>query len=265
MKRLLPVLATGFAFVATLALSAGPALADTFATGVNLSWNDCGAFGSADKAFACNVNTGSQSLFGSFWAPAGLDSVNGHGAVTDIITTGDPLPDWWRFTGTNCRSTSMSVSFDFTGGPSNCFDYWNGQATGGFVYQIQPSHPDGTPFTNQSRRARLKTVCAVAGTAAGPIAADLEVYTFRATINNLKTTGVPTCAGCSFPGCIVLNEISITQNAHSTGGKFILSGVSATHGGRDWVTWQGGDAINANCSLVPTKNRTWGQIKSMYR
>ena len=263
MKRLLPVLATVCTLVAALTFSSSPASA---AGGINLSWTDCGASGAADRTFSCLNNTGSNVLVGSYVTPSPLDSLNGNEIVMDIITSADPLPDWWKMGSgiTFCRAvTAQSSSFDFTGSWVNCIDIWAGQALGGFGYEINPVHPGGggAPFTNQSRRARWKIVCAIASVNAVPADSALELYSFRMTINNTKTVGTGLCAGCLTPGCIVLNQIRITENQFSRYGAFIMT--NAPPGGRRMVTWQGG--AGADCNLVPTKNRTWGQVKSLYR
>jgi hypothetical protein len=39
-----------------------------------------------------------------------------------------------------------------------------------------------------------------------------------------------------------------------------MSGGTTT--GSDWARWQGN---GADCALVPVKNKTWGEVKAMYR
>ena len=54
----------------TLALSCALALAfglePADAAGLNLSWNECGSAGLLTRRFACNANSGSFSLVGSY-------------------------------------------------------------------------------------------------------------------------------------------------------------------------------------------------------
>jgi hypothetical protein len=245
---------------ALVALTASQAFA---VGGINLSWTDCGLSGQATRTFACNVNTGSDVLVGSFsGVSCGLDSLNGQEAIVDLQFSGAATPAWWAFTGTNCRSTGASVSFDFTS-MFTCADYWLGGATGGFVYQI----PGPSLLPNTSR---LKMVCAIAGAAAGPWNNKLETYSWRATLNHTKTTGTGFCAGCLDGACIVFNSLRMTQNA---GANYPGSPTCIAGGGakvitnpldRQYVTWQAG-IPNCGNTVTPTKNATWGQVKSLYR
>ena len=58
--------------------------------------------------------------------------------------------------------------------------------------------------------------------------------------------------------CIVFNSAALSEPAPAP--DAILSGPPT--GGRNVITWQG---AGANCAAVPVRNRTWGQIKSLYR
>jgi len=65
------------------------------ATGVNLSWNDCGLAGTQNNTFACNTNTGLPfTLVASFIPPANIELV-GLSSQIDIKTDSPVLPDWW--------------------------------------------------------------------------------------------------------------------------------------------------------------------------
>jgi hypothetical protein len=251
MKRLLPVICLSGLIAAALVLPARTAQA----AGVNLSWTDCGSAGQADRAFACNTNAGTNILISSFVTPAGIDSANGNEIVIDLQTQFAALPQWWMMkNGGTCRSTALSMSFDFSGGPSTCVDYWAGQALGSFGYTA-PYLVYGT------NRARVVGVCAIGASSAGPIAVDTEVYSNKLSISNVKSTGLGACAGCTDAACLVLNSIRLTQNQRSATGN--ISIIGAPGGGRNFATWQGGTGVD--CNLVPSKNRTWGQVKSLYR
>src|SRR5881396_1220016 len=102
---------------ALLALTAGMASAQA---GINLSWSDCGSTGTQDQAFACDTNTGFQTVFGSFIPPAGITALAGNDIVIDLQTSGAVLSDWWRFDFGGCHYLSLSSDFNFTAGPFAC-------------------------------------------------------------------------------------------------------------------------------------------------
>src|SRR5438552_18447811 len=174
------------------------------AGGINLSWNDCGAAGTANQTFACNVTTGAPfTAVASFIAPHPLPQFVGLASQVDVTTDQATLPDWWAHGTGFCRGTTgMSVSFDFTSGPFSCTDFWAGQAAGGFAYDVGFGSPD---------RARMRIQCAIPFGTQAPVDPSSEYVAYRVTITRAKATGTGSCAGCSNPACIVLNEIQLFQ------------------------------------------------------
>ena len=235
--------------------------APAFAQGINLSWDDCGASGSLNKTFACDSNTGIHVLVGSFVTDAYFVSVNGLTASLELMSACPAYPDWWRMRTGYCRSTSLSASFDFTSGPANCFDYWQGGAIG----TASMGDPAG-------RRAlvTLQCVLPVLDPRIGPIEEGAHVYAFKMVINNAKTVGPGACAGCQDDMCIVLNSILIHQTPGTPEGNRFLSNPDLSQ----VVAWQGGQWYwnhlepGGNCfgdCPTPTRARTWGQLKGLYR
>ena len=232
---------------ALLALSASIASA----AGLNLSWTACGASGLANKTFACNVNTGAaEMMVASYVAPAGTQGITGMEAVIDLQSSTATLPAWWQFKNAGaCRQTALAVA---PNGAACDGDYWAGQASGGVSAYI-------TPYAAAANRARLLIIYAVPSTLAAPVDADIEYFAFTASVSHAKTVGSGSCAGCSDPVCIVLNEIKLTQAVGV--GDFRIQNAAT----RNFVTWQGG-VVSGGCpAVVPTQNRTWGAVKSLYR
>jgi len=226
---------------ALMALTAGIAAAASSGV-VNLAWSDCGTNGTANRTFACNTNTGTPGiLVGSYTSFVNLDSLNGNEIVIELQTTSVGLVSpWWQVKnytdGTvGCRNGASSMSFDFTGGPFNCFDYWNGQALGGFGIIREPATPN---------RQRVLGVCAVGLSQAHALDANTETYSFKLTINNTKTTGTGACAGCADG-----NVAAPMDRSMETLGTFaqMNGGVPGAPG------------------PTPTKNTSWGAVKSLYR
>ena len=236
---------------AFLALTAGIAAAG--AGGLNLGWNDCGGLpASLDRAFACNTNSGISQLFGTFVAPAFVTAMSANEIVMDIQTVGVSLTPWWGMRTGACRTAaSLSGVFNFAAGPFTCYDYWQAGAIGSIAQDVAVGN-----------RARVKGVFALpAGDSRiTDVPEGTEVYSFKANINNARSTGLGACTGCLTGVCIVLNSIKVNQPIGTPGGgKYISSPAN-----RAYVTWQGG--ASADCyAATPAKNTTWGMIKAKYR
>lgn len=243
--------------LAALSCCAAPASAQ----GINLFWDDCGASGSLRKTFACDTNTGAHVLVGSFIAPGFLTSVNGMTATLELQSACPAYPDWWRTRTGYCRSGSINSNFDFTSGPTSCFDFWQGGAFG----TASMGDPAG-------RRALVTVQCALPllDSRIGPIEEGTHVYAFKMVILNAKTVGPGACAGCQDDLCLVLSSILIHQTPGTPeGNRYLgdpdLSQVASWQGG-DWY-WNhlepGGNCVG-DCP-TPARARSWGQIKGHYR
>jgi hypothetical protein len=169
----------------------------------------------------------------------------------DFTSVAPALPDWWKHGTGLCRgSAALAVSFDFTTSTFNCSDTWQGQAVGGYLYEAGFSVPN---------RARLLIQCAVPLDA--PIAVDdaSEYYAYRISITRSKSSGTGSCAGCAEQMCVVLNEMQLFQPDELGNNPKI-----STPKDRNYVTWQ--SASVPGCPLsTPTRNSSWGQVKSLYR
>lgn len=227
-------------------------------SGINLSWTDCSTFGTQDRTSLCTSNTGASIIVASLVASPGLDSVVAITAVVDFTSATDPLPAWWQMSATGCRNTSVSASFAFTT-YVNCIDYWNGQGLGISDYQVDSFVSSGT--ASPTNHARFRGTCGIPTSNSSQMTPGMEYYMAAVVINNQRTVG-GTCPGCLTPACIVLNAIE-TYQPYRGPGIPDLTFNDPPPGGRAFVTWQGG--VGVNCSTIPVKNRTWGQVKSLYR
>jgi hypothetical protein len=189
-------------------------------------------------------------MVASFVSPAPLDHLVGMAGVIDLCSMTSVLPSWWMmFNAGTCRQSAISTSFDFTAGPFSCADPWQGQALGGMDYTIG--------FSWQFNSARIRTVCAIPASAIHPIDDVTEYYAFRVTVRNDKTVGTGACTGCSEDVCIILNSLELSQEAGY--GDYVLTQPIS----RMYLEWQG--AV-FNCPfVVPARQKTWGQVKAMYR
>jgi len=232
-----------------LALSASMASAQG---GINLAWIDCQ--GPVNKVFACNTNTGTNTMVGSFDPPHTLPEFLGLSGQVDITTDQPTLPEWWKHGTGFCRgTTALATNFDGSTAPT-CTDVFFGQAAGGFSYDV--GFPTGT-----SNRARFRVTCAVPFDNRTQVDPGTEYFAFKGIIQNSKSTGTGACAGCTNPACIVLNEIQLFQPPEAADDP-ILTNLRE----RNFITWQTPPTGPPGCPLTtPTRNSSWGQVKSLYR
>ena len=225
--------------------------------GANLAWSAClSEGGTSNKDVACNANTGTNALYGSFVLSADQPLCTGIEATVEISASADSLPSWWQlFNYGACRRTSLSASFDFSNDPgSACTDMWQGAGIGGVgayhTYWTTPQVPSGL-----ASQSHIRFGAAVPITSPMQLTAGVEYYAFKLMVNNLKTTGSGSCSGCATPVCILLSELNVVQsdNQHEA-----LTDAQTSNR----VTWQGA----ANCpGAMVTQNITWGQIRSVLR
>ncbi len=269
-----------FGLILALALAATTTRAATSAPGVSLNWDRCFGDGSVQyKQFACDRNLGSDRLVGTFELAQDFASVTGFEIRMDVGSLSNPLPAWWRvnFAG-SCRPTGLTASLLPPAGSIACADWAGGQAGGGIAaYQLDTFNLD---------RARI-----VVGTAV-PAPVDLfagqEYFMFSLNLTHAKTTGTGACAGCTDPVVMFLSSVNVVP---WTGPSLILN-RGANYSGSQWVSWQNGYPTNvvlppvcefnpiipSHCALnqttfftvlpysvTPTRNSTWGQVKSLYR
>lgn len=242
----------------TESMAASPAAVQSPLPGISLDWNDCpgGATSTSDLSYACASNSDNLSLICSAVTSVALANTIGVELVVDIQHSAPSLPDWWRFdaSGTGgCRGGALSFAFDYPAGPS-CTDAWAFNGFGG-LQRFSIGSPDH-PFTNQ---ARIVAVAAVTSDNAVTLAPSVTYGLIRMIISTVNTTGAGACAGCITKACLVFNS-ALIRRISGAGGDVFLS--TAAFAGSNWATWQG---TGADCSQVPTRRKTWGEIKSLYR
>ena len=252
MKTGLKRWALSFLGAALLLAHGSPAMAG----GINLAWNDCGGAGGAvNRNFACATNVGDNDLYASFDPPMTLTTVNGNILIIDLQSAWPTLPQWWQFKNPGtCRLASLIAN----GGPGSCVDPWQGQGSPGIGAYFTNANVPAMPLN----RARIVGSIAVASAFAGQVDPGTEYFSMVFRINNAKTVGMGACAGCQDPVCIVLTEIVITQPPGTPGGSPKLHNPLVSL----YATWQGGAINTFGCpGGSPTVNRTWGQLKGLYR
>src|SRR5689334_18531138 len=167
-------------------------LAPVAHAGINLSWDDCGAFGSISTPLTCTSNSGTLMMIVSVTPSATIPQALGQDSFIQVETSAAAISPWWDLReGVGCRPVSLAASFSF-GTLSNCVDAWQGGASG--LHQWL-----NAPFTGvtQANRARLELTSSVPASSPVQLTAGTEYYFAEAIINKQKTTGLGSCAGCT--------------------------------------------------------------------
>jgi len=222
------------------------------AAGLSLAWNNCAGDGGVQNiAFACDTNTGNRGLVGSFVLDGDHPNVNNDELVVDLLAASATLPDWWQLvTPGVCRQSALSIAAH---NGANCPDMFEGQASMNIAAYQLAKH-------GLASWARILCVNAVQPAVVVTLFAGQEYGIARWTITNTKTVGSPSCTGCAIPVCIVFNSARMM----SYDGRSFVQLTTAANPGSNFVTWQGGAGTNCPAA-TPTRNSTWGSVKSLYR
>jgi hypothetical protein len=241
-----------------LALLAPPALA---VGGVNINWGPgCWSDGTPvnDIAFACNRNTGTATMTCSFALFSDQPQLVGIRADLQGLTEAVQIPAWWQMGAGQCRSTAISTSENFLSAPQvGCLDMWANRASGGLVLY------DWGPQWGGDNRAHMSVVYAVPSDTPIPLDPDVEYYACQVMISYEKTIGAGSCAGCM--ARMVWSLCSI--RAEQADGSFEML-QEVLPDGNQCLRWQ---HTTLPCSvfscpdITPVRDRTWGELKSLYR
>jgi hypothetical protein len=253
MMRMLPISCV------MLVLSASAALGG----GLNISWGpECASDALiVNRNFTCDTNNGYTAMVVSFVPWASHEALIAVDAVIDgqVAHGNAVIPDWWQFKNTGaCRINALSANATNSGQAVYCQDPWSGQGTVTITYYGDPVCV-GTPTPPvQGNRARIKVSCVVPEAFASNVWVDTEYFLLNVVIKHTATVGAGSCAGCMVPMCWLLNSITAGYldagvYRSETIAEPILNNV---------VQWHYGTAC---ISPVATQNKTWGQIKSLYR
>jgi len=228
------------------------------ASGLELAWSACfGQTGSAaSRTSACASNTGNAGqMFASFRPPAGVNLLEGIDVFVDFQTSGGALGCWWDMSIANPTRSAALVSLHVSPADANgvplipCDNHYfldNGASGGGGM------------VTTAADRGQLKGFTAIGAGTGSAVAQDAQQYGFGFRFTNAATVGA--CTGCTKSACFVLNTINLTSSQAPT---VVLQ--SPHPGSQNWITWNG-DAQSTGCpGATPTRNATWGSVKSLYR
>jgi hypothetical protein len=244
-----------------LALVLGFAAVDAQAQVVDIAWGDMGpgcTSGERNDTFACASNAASnnRTIVTSFISPDNLPEFVGMTCNLRLITDGAALPDWWKMGAGECRSNGWGAVASPTNlGLVECADPWG---SGSFIGGVTHLSGDGG-----ADRARI--VSDLATDIPQQLTAGTKYYGEAITLTVLRTTGTGSCAGCTAGACLILESIELYQVAGAPGGDVIRLTNTPGELNPAYLSWQAPIDNPGGCNVTPARNKTWGQVKSLYR
>jgi hypothetical protein len=198
---------------------------------------------------ACDANTGFATMTCSFAISQDQPQFVGIELDLEGVTEATVVPAWWQMGQGDCRAGAISTSANFLSAPQvGCVDMWQNRAVGGLaIYGWGPQW-------GGNNRTHMVVVYAVPDENPIhpiPVTAGVEYYAAQVFISYQKTVGSGSCAGCPYRmiwGLYLMKSCELTQY------EALYEPLPE---GNQFLTWQGGQ--------VPTRNTTWGQVKSLYR
>lgn len=254
MKKLLVICAA----VSTLALLS----AQAFAGGsLYLKANACPGAGTASNVLTldCDPNNFPPpgQLFGSFKVDAVVSGVVAMDGILDLTFNGQTgVPAFWQFQSGGCNSSGLvlldgrpatgcsQTTFMCGGGGANCDAFitaygvgYGGPNKARLLITLARASTDPTSFTN------------------------LTAYNFAFELDIYTDPYAGSCAGCTVPVSMAWNQAVFYDTNAGLGGDGVALLADSDDPGSDAAL-----CVNAaTCDVVPTKNKTWGQLKSLYR
>ena len=257
-----------------VALLAQPA-STAFAAGVDFVWNEClgAATDTSSVTFLCTGTLNKNyNLICQMKVAADLPNFGAATAIIDLQRQGPAVAQtpFWHYEDTGCQRSGTIKGLAMQDNPAlilpadavnGCVaqetnatlsDPWGGDGSGGTegIAVYAPDNP--TPG-----RARLVLIDAATGPS--PLAAGVNYYMFHLTFNNKNRTA---CPGCTDSYAGVLNSMTL-ESTDGSQPTFLFTVDKSNDCGLFSISpGAGGTAL---CNATPTRNTTWGQLKSMYR
>jgi hypothetical protein len=234
------------------------AFASTGSEGIDINWNDCNPTGVPHKNFLCTgVTNQNYVLHMQVKTKEDLPSFVGIAIFLDLQSEAPGnLKPFWHYQSLGCQrqggaipnGIAMSDVLPLAGDCSSLPDPWSGDGTGGFegiaAYGVDFYGPGNGHF-----------VLGVAHSGSFPITGGVNYWIAQLTFNNRNRN---ICAGCSDQAVIVANLASLESN---DGHRTVNLGFADKS--QNCVTINFG--LQGTCQVDPTRNTSWGQLKSLYR
>lgn len=241
--------------IAVLALAPHPSRADTPTVGgTSLSWWACP--GNANAApgvpFDCVAESGTvYTLVGTFATDREVQGAVAVNADVSVAFPGETtVPSFWSIDKAGCNSFGF---WPVKGMPVSCDGHLNAFCAGDSNQCDLLLTAEVNPFSG---------ILKLAITLAGPrttLHAGQKYYAFAI---NFPMIGAATCTGCAAPSAIGFSRGTI-YSTDDQGHDLQPVAVTGGHPGANACA-TANDGYS-ECTTVPTKRRSWGQLKSLYR
>jgi hypothetical protein len=243
---------------AVLVCHAAPASA----AGLSLTWDLCATNAGAmsDVEFDCADPSGRRQLFGVFNSPSNAAMLALDFSI-DLEIEAPALPDFWLIqTPITPSACNDGVVLQKARPASTICSAANPWGTGGGQASTNMGYGPGTGGPN---RARL--VGNVYRTTTFNVVANTNYYGFHLDfLMSPATEAGGTCAGCTKPTGFVWNSAligeAVTSGAEPEDVNITGSGIIS-----NCATVNGATGFCSCAVMCPTRNHTWGALKSLYR
>jgi hypothetical protein len=258
------ILLTGLVLCLTASVS--------LASGLNVNWNtskQCPVAQTGNLTWDCNGPSANDGVFYIVCTVMPTIAVVGFNALDARIDgqSVGAVPAWWQaFNPGSCREAAFTPGVIDVNPTAPCAGtattkLWTTAAYGGM----------GAWVFDGANRFHTVVGFATAANRVANLSTTTQYNAFHvamATTNSMYVAPDPdnaideilACAGCSEGMTLVLNQIGL----YGSGAEDQVTLPGTTVGATLCLTWQGGAGAGV-CSATPSRNTTWGQVKSLYR
>lgn len=238
------------------------------AGGLLLRWNACSADGGVShRTFACNTNVGVSVLYASFVSDEEITGVTDVEVELELRAASGALPDWWTLYNSGaCRERQLYCSAGSGADLHDCVHPYGSDVSGGMTGYF--SVFDGGP-------TRLRSTWSEPAPDTMSFAPGQEYFVQRVAIGHGQTIGSSSCDGCALPVCVGIRSVTLVRS----GERAPVRVYTEVFPGSSTTGWQGaspGSTLETEpgaaapsrtlqcAAAVPTRQHTWGSIKSLY-
>ena len=240
-----------------LVFPAGTAMGDV-GNGIDLTWDDCvgGASAQNNKDFTPCTGDKVHELIGCFKVATDMPDFFAMDVSIDLQQAdGNPLVPFYHYEG--CNRYGLGQNDARTQAGPSCLSFTTPWPTVGISPPVEPPLAYGPNFMGRNGRGRLLTGFYRPSDNPFPLVAGTNYYGFHLEFydHNASEAG-GACSGCGTPASVVWNSATLFGDTETR----LLTGADKKAFYCATIN-QGA----SSCAATPTRNTTWGQLKSIYR